>query len=326
MSIARPLRIGNPLGDLRRSASDLIADDARLIRLGRRMALAAVLLLVLFATYYGYDRYFVQVPSPLDQAARKLEDQVRQSPNDADLRMQMGGTYAQQGRYDQAVAQYEEVLKVREDWTPALLALATVEQARGNDARAETLYRQVADQFKDSDFRYGSKDLQVVYFRLGVYAARAGRNDEAASWAQEALKVDETDSDALYLLGTSQETLGQLDDARDDLRKAVSFDPSFRDAWTALGRVSTAQGDQVWAVYSRGMEQYASGDAETAQATFQQLISASPDFAPAYEGLGLAYAKQNDADDAKKAFRAALARDPGLLLSQWSLNSLGGDK
>ena len=326
MSIVRPLTFQSPLAGIRRAAIEVASDDARLTRLGLRLGLAAVGLLVLFAGFYAYDRYFVPVDSPLSNTARTLEDQVRQSPNDLNLRMQIASVYAQQQRYDQAVAQYEEILNVKSDSTPALFGLASVEQARGNDARAEQVYRQIADMFKDSEFRYAAKELQIVYYRLGVYASKASRFDEAVSWAKDSLQVEGSDSDTLYLLGTSEEAQGNLDAARDVLSKAVAYDPSFHDGWTALQRVSSAQGDQAWASDAGAMAQFTSGDVDGALASFKQLVAVSPDFAPAYEGLGLVYAKQNDRDNAVSAFRSALDRDPDLLLSQWSLSSLGGDK
>ena len=71
------------------------------------------------------------------------------------------------------------------------------------------------------------------------------------------------------------------------------------------------------------MQQYVSSDFQTMLGTFQTLVADAPDFARGYEGLGLAYAKQNKADEATSAFRSALERDPELMLSRWSLHSLG---
>ncbi len=326
MSVARSFQPHFSGGGFRQVATDLFADEARVARLGRRLVLATVVLLVAFAAYYAYDRYHVTAVSPLDQAVTTLEGRVRQDPNNPDLRMQIASGYAEQGRYDLAIAQFQEVLKLREDWAPALEALAATEMERGDNAAAEQYYRKVADKFRDTQYRYASEDLQVVYYRLGVLAAKAGRHDEAASWAQEALQVDGSDADALYLLGTEQEAQGNAADARDAYRKAVSFDPRFRDGWAGLERAATTLGDTTLSAYARGMGQWASGDAAQAVATLQQLVNDAPDFAPAYEGLGLAYVKQGNADEAGRAFRAALDRDPDLALAKWTLGAMESGK
>jgi tetratricopeptide (TPR) repeat protein len=305
-----------------RALAEVFADDVRLARLGRRLLILTVLLLVAFAGYYAYDRYFVTAETPIDRTVRQLEDKVRQSPNDVEMRMRVASGYAQQHRYDQAITQYQEVLKLRSDWLPAIFAMASTEAARGNSARAEELYRLVADRYKDNQYRYATKELQVVYYQLGKFALDAGRAEEAVSWTQEALQVDPTDGDALYLLGQSQEAAGDATAAEVAYVRAAAFDPNFLQAYAGLERTASLAGDTNQAAYARGMQHYASGNFGEALSNFQQLVNEAPDFAAAYEGLGLAYAKGNNADQAIKAFSAALERDPNRLLSQWSLRSL----
>jgi tetratricopeptide (TPR) repeat protein len=301
----------------------LFADEVRLARVGRRVALVTALLLVALAAYYVYDRYYVTVEAPVDRAVRTLEDRVRASPNDVDLRMQVASGYVEQKRYDEAVVQYEEVLKLRDGWVPAVFAEAGVEYARGNQGHAEELYRRISDKYVDDQFRYATKELQIVYYRLGQLALSGGRYEEAASRAQESLLVDPTSGDALYLLGQSQDALGSPETASDAYLRATSFDPNFRLAYAALERSATTTGNRQLSEYARGMQQYGSGDFQGMTDTFQKLVADAPDFARGYEGLGLAYAQQNKADDAIAAFRSALERDPKLMLSRWSLHSLG---
>lgn len=299
------------------------ADDLALIRLGRRLALLSVILLLVSLVYYAYDRYYISAESPLDGAVRSLEDKVRAAPNDVDLRMQVAGGYLQQKRYEQAIAQYEEVLKLRNDWMPAIFAEASAEYTRGNQARSEELFHRIADSYSTNQFRYATKELQIVYYRLGELALKDRRLDEAATWSAEALRVDSANSDALYLLAQSEEARGNAAAAKDAFLGAAGFDPNFRDAYAGLERTATTTGDNSLAAYAHGMQQYAAGDFQAMLATFQGLVANAPEFSRGYEGLGLAYAKQNKADQAIAAFRSALERDPKLMLSRWSLHSLG---
>jgi tetratricopeptide (TPR) repeat protein len=302
------------------------SDEQQLARLARRLLLAIALLVAVSAGYYVYDHYFVRVASPLDQATRTLEDQVWQAPNDPSLRIQVAQAYVRQGRIDDGIEQYQQALALKANWQPALLGLADAEVRRHHEPAAESIYRQIADLNKDNDLRHANTDLQEVYYRLSTFAAQAGRHQEAIQWATEALAVDLTAADALFLLGTSHEALGEMDEAADAYRRAVSFDPGFGDAFSALERIALARGDRAEATYAHAMALLAGGDVEGAIAGLRRIVDGSPDNAEAYEGLGLAYAKQGQRAAAIDAFRAALDRKPGLLLAEWSLRSLGAEK
>jgi tetratricopeptide (TPR) repeat protein len=304
-----------------------IADDERrLRRLAVRLGLSLGLLLVASAAYYTYDRYLVRVESPLDRATHGLEDQVRATPNDPLLRLQVAQAYVQQGRQEQAVSQYEEALKLRANWQPALLGMAAAELARNNTQRAETIYRQIADLNKDNELRYANVDLQEVYYRLALFASRDGRHQEAVQWAREALAVDRTQADALLLLGTSEEALGHTSAAADAYRQAVRFDPNFREGFLALERVDGVLGDQPEARYAHAMGLLAGGDPDRSLQELQGVVRDSPEYAEAYQGLGLVYARQGQREAAVQAFRTALDHNPDLLLADWSLRSLGADR
>jgi tetratricopeptide (TPR) repeat protein len=301
------------------------SDEQQLARLARRLVVAVGMLVAISTGYYVYDHYFVRVPSPLDAATQALESQVRQSPNDPSFRIQVAQAYVRQGRTEDGIAQYRQALALRADWQPALLGLADAELRRHNDSAAESIYRQIADANKDNDLRHANTDLQEVYYRLSTFAAQAGRHEEAIQWANEALAVDNTAADALLMLGSSHEALGQVEEAADAYRRAVSFDPGFRDAFLALERVAVARGDTREATYAHAMAQLDGGDVDGAVTGLRGMLDGSPDNAEAYEGLGLAYFKQGRRDAAIDAFRAALERKPGLLLAEWSLRSLGAE-
>ena len=301
----------------------LVSDEQQLRRLAIRLAIGVVLLVAAATGYYLYDHYFVRVASPLDEATRALEDQVRQSPNDPWFRVQVAQAYVRQGRVADGIEQYQEALKLHADWQPALLGMADAELQRNHDAAAESTYRRIAELNADNELRYANTDLQEVYYRLGVFASRAGRHEEAVHWAQEALQVDRTEADALFLLGSNYEALGQANEAADAFRQAVQFDPGFREAFAAVERLAAARGDPEEAAYANAMGLLAGGDVDGAQKGFLQILQTAPENAEAYQGLGLAYARQGQRDAAATAFRAALDRKPDLLLADWSLRSLG---
>ncbi len=296
-----------------------LADEARLASLTKRLGGALILLVVAFGAYYAFDRYFVPVESPLDQSVRQLEDAVRKQPNDPELRVMVGNGYVRQGRLDKAVIQYQEALKLKEDWQPALLAMAATELEQRNEARAEEIYRRVADLNQDNELRYSLPDLGLAYYRLASLTEKRGQHAEAAAWAGEALKVDRTDADALLLLGQAEEGQAHLEHAVDAYRRAAAFDPNFREAFAGLERVASRSGNSREAAYAKSMGLLAGGDVAAALAGFQRLVQDDPDYAEGYQGLGLAYGRRGQIDESQRAFRAALERDPNLTLAQWSL-------
>ena len=162
MSVARSEGPRRLLPALRRRVDELAADEARLWRLCRRFVVAGVLLLAACVAFYAYDHYWVSVESPLDQAVAALEVSVRQSPNDAEARLRVANAYARKKRYSEAVEQYQEALNLRKNWQAALLGMAVTEVERGDERRAEEIYRQVADLNRDNEFRYANPDLAVV--------------------------------------------------------------------------------------------------------------------------------------------------------------------
>ncbi|MBI3967477.1 MAG: tetratricopeptide repeat protein [Chloroflexi bacterium] len=321
MSAAKPARPKPSISSLRQALADLVDDDARLAQLGRRLVAAVAVLAIAFTAFYVYDRYYTTVESPLEQAVHELENKVRQQPNDVELRLQVAGGYFRQKRYDEAIKQYTEALKLRENWQPALLGIASSELARGNEAKTEEIYRTIVELNKDNEMKYANRDLGVVFYRLGAFAEKKKNYAEAADWAKEALKIDRGDADSLFLLAKSEETLGNKEVAREAYRLATDFDPNFREGFAGLSRMASALGDQREASYAHGMEQLAAGDADAALATFRQLVQQAPDFAEAHQGLGLALGKKGQREEAERAFRAALERKPSLLLAQWSLPS-----
>ena len=89
-----------------------------LLRIG-----AAVLAvgLVAFGLLYYRDQHVAAAPSLVERQVSLTEAAVRKSPDDLQARLQLGQVYEQAARYDDAVAQFDQVLKAAPDSKDALL-------------------------------------------------------------------------------------------------------------------------------------------------------------------------------------------------------------
>src|SRR3954453_1754065 len=101
---------------------------ALLLRIG-----AAVLAvgLVAFGLLYYNDQHVAAAPSIVERQVTLTEAAVRKNPNDLQARLQLGEIYGQAARYDDAVKQFDQVLKAAPGSKDALLAKGFVLMSQG---------------------------------------------------------------------------------------------------------------------------------------------------------------------------------------------------
>ena len=101
--------------------------------------------------------------------------------------------------------------------------------------------------------------------------------------------------------------------AYEQFERAVSLDPGFVSAWLAMLRASAFPG--VWSDY-QGMLADTTSHLETIRAL-------APDSYEAYNGLGIALARQGRVAEAESSFRAAVAIAPQLSAAKDNLRAIG---
>src|SRR6187397_2737511 len=114
-----------------------------------RLIVGVVLILLigipLIGVIYAMDQFRAPGPSILERTITAGEDAVRQSPNSIGSRLELASAYLAAGRYNDAIAQYDEVLKAQPDNRGALIGrgYAAVSLERLDDAAAD--FRAVVD-------------------------------------------------------------------------------------------------------------------------------------------------------------------------------------
>lgn len=253
----------------------------------------------------------------------RVEELVEQDPEDPNTRVELALLYYDAGLHEQALDQLGTALELDESHHGALTALGDVYIGLERYQEATEPYMKMVELFKDSPFRHISKQLQGVYYQLGVAYSELGRHEEAARSLEEAISIDWTDADTWYLLGETYKQLGQCEEAIESFAQAVRFIPNFLEAYEGLAQCYTETGQPDLAAYATAMTSYSSGSFGDAARQLEDIIIAMPDLVEAHLGLGLAYERDGEIEKAIDAYSYALQLDPDLWLAQAKLESLG---
>jgi len=140
-----------------------------------------------------------------------------------------------------------------------------------------------------------------AHHALGLALYRAGRLDEAVDELQRALAISEHFPDAWAALGEAQLKSGRNAEALDAYRRAVregAKDPAVREKLVA-------------ALSADGARRMRAGDAAGAYAALAEAVAVSPESANAHATLGVVLARAGRLDEAEREFAEAVRRDPG---------------
>jgi tetratricopeptide (TPR) repeat protein len=295
----------------------------------RRLALAAALVLLvctpIVAIGYLLDQHTDPGPTLADRRSADLEDAVRKQPRDIGLRLSLAATYLAAERSQDALGQYDAIIKVAPDNAVALLGKAGILEDGGDLAGAKPLYQHAVDVRKDGEMAKADADLQQAYYGLGSIAVKQGGFADAIAALESSVRIDSTDADAWYLLGVAQLGDGSPEQAVQAERKAVMFVPTeWSEPYETMAKAYAAQGLTANVAYALAMVDLVAKRYPEARQRLLPLAN-GPAAADATLGLGLVAEKQGDTADAIGWYRKALALDPHSLSASGGLGRLGID-
>lgn len=211
-------------------------------------AIAGVLVLVVaIGGYLGYTVWQsnrqVREATPVARGIDDLVAAVRQNPDDLGLRMRLAQAFMLAGRRNEAVDQYESILKAQKDYAPALAGLGTLALREKEWKTAEGYFRRASELFGATEGAAATQALEQSYFYLGTSLMEQKEYEDAASYFKEALRLKRDSSTTHYLLAVCLRELG-LDDAyRESLGNTLMFDPRHPEANYDMGQLLLADGD-----------------------------------------------------------------------------------
>jgi len=217
-------------------------------------------------------------------------------PHLVDVRMNMAWNELQAERYEQAVRDYQQVVKTNPgdvkahyNFGVSLFRLGKLDEATREFQAALA----ISPFFVPADDALGSIALQKKDY------------NQARGLFGLVLTVSPNDYEAHYNLGTLSALQGQWDAGERHLRAAMSVDPTDPEPHDALGDLYLKK-----------------GDLDKAYTEFVESIRLSPKSASAHYNLGLVLQKQNKPNDAANEFRQALAIDPQYSVARDALSHM----
>lgn len=179
------------------------------------------------------------------EAGRLLEQAVAANPSAWSARVAYGNFLLANQDTEQAVAQYEAALALRDDLADPLFNLGLIRARQGSLKDAEEMFSRSREAaFADSDSKLASaatSELAAVLQGVGLQLFEAGKIPQAIEKFRRACELDDSSAPAHFHLGRAYLAHGQPGAARRELARAlelVSADsPASHDIQTVLESV-----------------------------------------------------------------------------------------
>jgi tetratricopeptide (TPR) repeat protein len=298
-------------------------DERQLNKWIKRIALLLVGGAVLFTGFYFLDRWRPAAEPITDRRLSALEQAVRDNPEDIVSRGQLADMYVVNGRYEDAVAQYNQILEAGKEEELATYGRAGAYVGLEEYDLAAKDYARVVEIAKGGEMANVDPMLQASYYSLGSIAMKQDKPAEAIPYLEKALAIKRSDADALYLIGTAYTATGRTDEAETVLRAAVAFVPiGWSEPYVALQDAFTKAGRAGMAEWAGAMADVAAGNTQAAEPRLLAITDpeAAVDVAI---GLGLLYETKGDTGSAAEWYGKALARDPENAAARLGMSRVG---
>jgi len=297
--------------------------DRTLRRLTRWGIVALVLLLAAFAALYVLGQRGGGGPTMVERNVTALEDAVKQAPQNVQVRLKLAEAYTKAGRTDDALAQYDEVLRAVPKNSTAALGKATLLFQKGDLDGAKKLFTAMAATAKSGEFARVDPEAQTAHYYLGSIAIQQNQFDAAITELTRAKAMDGSDADVLYLLGLAQSKKGDDKAAVENLSRAVAFVPTgWCEPWAALQTSYGNLAKSEMAQYAGAMKSFCDKDSGKAISELEPLVS-GPAALPALLGLGMITEQQGDKAAAGDWYLKAYAIAPTDTTVLSSMDRLG---
>jgi len=163
-----------------------------------------------------------------DRAREQFAEALRMRPANSEARSGMAESWFRQGRYDEAIAAYQEIVSHGQPTARAYTNLGIALVGRNRDADAVDAFARAVELTPDD---------AGLRSNLGNSLASVGRLDAAAAEYRHAIALKAHEPSAYYGLGVVLRAQGRLHEAEEALRQAVRLDPANDDARASLAQV-----------------------------------------------------------------------------------------
>src|SRR5674476_784091 len=155
----------------RRSTSVQDRSTSRLMRLG---VLVLVIGIAAFGVIYYQDQHVDAGPSLVGRQIAGAEAAVKKAPNNVQVRLQLAAAYLTDKRPDDALKQYDEILKADKGNRTALMGRGRILIDKGDLTAAAVSYHKITDGAAKGEFAGADTVAQEAHYYLGSIAVKQG--------------------------------------------------------------------------------------------------------------------------------------------------------
>jgi len=293
-----------------------------------------------------YHGLALLISSP-GEAAPQFRRAARLCGNDPEApRFRLARILAEQGRWDEARSELDQLLKAKPDFAPARLLSARAAQARGEVARAIELARGCTTDPRSARSAWAL--LAILYRQQGDPAGATNAVQRAAAMAPDEGFGDPFEAEATLLRGDPRAlseqahpllAAGHVKEAAGLIDRLLRDHATYPDTWLLAGRLQLLRKD--YSAAEKALRHYLELSPQSAQGLFQlglvmlaqnrfpeaadifgRTTQLKPDFGPAYFNRGFALARAGQRREAMAAFRESLRHNPEHLESYLLLADL----
>ena len=165
-----------------------------------------------------------------------------------------------------------------------IIDLAIIAQKKGDNIKAENLYREVLKEQSDN---------LTANHNLGVLLYSIGRIEDSVISFKKTIQLSPNFPDVYNNIGVALSDLDKFEEAEKSYKKALEIKPNYPEVY-----------------YNRGNTLKKLGRVDEAEKLFKKAIVLKPDYAEVYCNLGILQLDFNKRDDAIKNFYKCLELEP----------------
>ncbi len=209
------------------------------------------------------------------------------------------------GRYDEAILIYKEILKSKN--------IAEIHFNLGLILKMQNKLDEAEKHFSNA---ISLKDNFILaHYQMGNTKYKLKKFDESEICYNRAISFKPNFLEAYINLGRAQRELRKFKEAEDNLRIAKKLNPEFLEANVLLGLILFDRGR-----LSDDLEHQDVEKLNEAKKILKKSINSNPNYAFAYQNLGLVLQELGELNDAKDSFEKALKLDPNSVYTDQNLN------
>jgi tetratricopeptide (TPR) repeat protein len=234
------------------------------------------------------------------EAIAQYQEAVRLRPSYAKAHNNLGVALDRQGQTDEAIRQYQEAVRLKPDYIKARINLGAAFGQKGRTDEAIGQYQEVVRL---------RPDYADAHYSLGVALGRRGRTDEAIRQYQEVVRLRPGNVAAHINLGVALASKGQTDDAIRQYQEALRLQQDCTEAHYNLGTVLGQKGETDEAIRQ-----------------FQEALRLKPDYPQARYNLGTVLSRKGETDEATRQYQEVVRLRPDYADAHYSLGRVLSQK